>query len=158
MFLLKQKVAHFSPFGIMADIFDCYTVCLFFFLFEMLQGCFVVDVGRCILLPYCISAHCAFWPRVHALTHSQQSPLSCALTKPCRNKRAKLLKRRQSSLCDHLLCPFFQSSSLRDKKPSACRQKSAALVLPPFPPTLPTSRGENISKWSTPHLSPQTLL
>lgn len=64
-------------------------------------------------------------------THSQQSPLSCALTKPCRNKRAKLLKRKQSSLCDHLLCPFLQSSSLRDKKPSACRQKSAALVLPP---------------------------
>lgn len=69
-------------------------------------------------------------------THSQQSPLSCALTKPCRNKsqRAKPLKRKRSSLCDHLLCPFFQSSSLRDKKPSACRQKSVTLVLPPSDP------------------------
>lgn len=33
---IEAKSDKFFPFGIMADIFDCYTVCLFFFLFEML--------------------------------------------------------------------------------------------------------------------------
>lgn len=90
-----------------------------FLLVEMLWGCFVeVAVFS------------------HESDHStqQRSPLSCAFTKPCRNKRAKLLKGERRSLCDHLLCPFFQRSSLRDKKPSACRQRSAALFLPPSQP------------------------
>lgn len=33
---IEVKSGNFFLFGIMADIFDCYTVCVFFFLFEML--------------------------------------------------------------------------------------------------------------------------
>lgn len=69
---------------------------------------FVRNVLFQFLLCHCASVHCAVFLQLQ----SQLSPISCIITKtppPGRNKRGKVLKRKQSLLWDHLLCPFFQA-------------------------------------------------
>lgn len=90
----------------MVSVFNCYTLhSMSPFLLEMLLFSLWVVVSCCLSMSVPIVL----------FSHDSMYSLRCALTKPCWNKRAQPLKRKQSLLCDHLLCPIFQALLLKTR-------------------------------------------
>lgn len=125
------KSANFFHFWIIVFIFDCCT------LHSMSIFLFVRDVVRAVLfgmwvvvslvsLCQCPLYHFPIIPS----TPSQQSPLSCALTKPSSDKEPSQWKESRAC-CVTTFCVLFFKLFFKRQEAICLQTKSSALVLPP---------------------------